>query len=82
MCLAASSASLGLSSALMGLGRLGMLDRKEIAKMMGISPRTMRDRVEPRPDFPKPALKLSRKTVRWDESDVLKWIHRQRLAKS
>lgn len=55
-----------------------MLDRKQIAEMLGIRTDTFRKRVEVRPDFPKPALKLSQKTVRWDGADVSKWIARQR----
>ena len=55
-----------------------MLDRKQIADMLGIRPDTFRKRVESRPDFPKPVLKLSQKIVRWDGADVAKWIARQR----
>lgn len=51
-----------------------MLDRKQIAEMLGISVDAVRRRVETRPDFPKPALRLSRKTVRWEPGDVLKWL--------
>lgn len=59
-----------------------MLDRKQIADMLGVTVDTVRRRVEARPDFPKPAIKLSRKTVRWEPGDVLRWIARQKSAQS
>ena len=55
-----------------------MIDRPTIASMLGVTVETLRRRVETRPDFPKPALRLSRKTVRWDESEVQEWLRRQR----
>ncbi len=60
-----------------------MLDRKQIAEKLGVKPETFRKRVEVRPDFPKPVLRLSRETVRWDDADIEKWLQRQRaLAKA
>lgn len=59
-----------------------MLDRKQIADLLGVTVDTVRRRVEARPDFPKPAIKLSRKTVRWEPGDVLRWIARQKSAQS
>ena len=60
-----------------------MLDRKAIAEMLGISVDTCRRKVEKHPDFPKPVLRLSRETVRWDEADFERWRRRQReLAKA
>lgn len=60
-----------------------MLDRKQIAEKLGVKQETFRKRVEVRPDFPKPVLRLSRETVRWDEADIEKWLTRQRaLAKA
>lgn len=59
-----------------------MLTRQDIANMLGISVETVRRRVEPRPDFPKPAIRLSRKTVRWEPGDVLKWVARQKSAQA
>lgn len=55
-----------------------MIDRKTIAAMIGVSPSTLRQNIEPRPDFPKPALRLSRKTVRWEEADIQRWLKTQR----
>lgn len=34
--------------------------------------------VESRPDFPKPVLKLSQKTVRWEAADIDRWLKQQR----
>ncbi len=47
-----------------------MLNRKDIAEMLGIRADTFRKCVESRPDFPKPALRLSQKMVLWNEVDV------------
>lgn len=55
-----------------------MLDRKQIAERLGVKPDTFRKRIECLPDFPKPALKLSRETVRWDEADIDRWLKKQR----
>lgn len=55
-----------------------MLTREDIASMLGISRDVLRKKVEARPDFPKPALRLSRKTVRWEREDVERWIERQK----
>lgn len=55
-----------------------MLDRKDIAAMLNVSPETFRKSVERRPDFPAPSLRLSRKTVRWDEAEIRRWIGVQR----
>ncbi len=54
-----------------------MLDRKQIAEMLGIRPDTFRKRVETRPDFPKPVLRLSQKMVMWNDADVARWRRRQ-----
>lgn len=55
-----------------------MLSRTEIAARIGITAERFRKLVEPRPDFPKPALRLSRKTVLWEPADVAQWLARQR----
>lgn len=54
-----------------------MLSRQQIAEMLGIRTDTFRKRVETRPDFPKPALKLSQKMVLWNDADVARWKRRQ-----
>lgn len=57
---------------------MAFTDRKAIADMLGVSVDTFRKRIECKPDFPKPVLRLSRETVRWEEADIQKWLHRQR----
>ena len=59
-----------------------MLTRQDIASMLGVTVATVRRRVESRPDFPKPAIRLSQKTVRWEPGDVLKWVARQKSAQA
>lgn len=54
-----------------------MLDRKQIAERLGIRPDTFRKRVECRPDFPKPALRLSQKMVMWNDADIVRWMRKQ-----
>ena len=55
-----------------------MLTRDDIAVMLGVSREVLRKTVEPKPDFPRPALRLSRKTVRWDEADIMRWLAQQK----
>ncbi len=55
-----------------------LIDRKAIAARLGVSVDTLRRSIEPRTDFPKPALRMSRKTVRWDDAEIQKWLARQR----
>lgn len=45
--------------------------------MIGVARSYFVKKVEPRPDFPRPVLRLSRKTVLWDESAVREWLHKQ-----
>ena len=58
-----------------------MIDRQQIAAMLGVTVDTLRRRVEPSAGFPKPALRLSRKTVRWELAEINRWIQRQKSAK-
>ena len=55
-----------------------MLTRQEIAAMLGVTADTLRKRIEIRPDFPRPVLRLSRKTVRWEPADIRRWMDQQR----
>lgn len=55
-----------------------MIDRERIASMLGVTRDYVRTRLEPRPDFPRPALRLSRKTVRWDEGEIARWMKTQK----
>jgi predicted DNA-binding transcriptional regulator AlpA len=54
------------------------ITRAHIATLLGITPERFRKLVEKRPDFPKPALRLSRKTVLWDPSDIQRWLATQK----
>ena len=56
-----------------------MIGTREIADMLGVTREYATDRIVKRPDFPKPALALNQKLVRWEESDVLRWIEEQRI---
>lgn len=56
-----------------------LIDTSDIAEMVGLERGYVRDRITKLPDFPSPALKLSRKTVRWDRQDVVRWIEAQRI---
>lgn len=55
-----------------------MLSRDDIANALRLTKEQVRKVVETRPDFPRPVLRLSRKTVRWLEADVLRWLERER----
>jgi predicted DNA-binding transcriptional regulator AlpA len=55
-----------------------LIDRDHIATLLGMTRAQVRRTVEPREDFPRPVLRLSRKTVRWAEEDVRRWLQQQR----
>jgi predicted DNA-binding transcriptional regulator AlpA len=55
-----------------------MMNRAEIAALLRVTTDTLRKRIEARPDFPRPALRLSRKTVLWDEAEIRRWMERER----
>ena len=54
-----------------------MLTRDDIAQRWRITTETLRKRFECEPDFPKPALKLSRRTVLWAEADIARFEARR-----
>jgi predicted DNA-binding transcriptional regulator AlpA len=56
-----------------------MLTRKDMAAKLNIPVASFIRLVESRADFPKPAVRLSRETVRWEEADFERWLrtHRQ-----
>jgi predicted DNA-binding transcriptional regulator AlpA len=54
-----------------------MLTREEIAARLNVSTDVLRKTVETRRDYPKPVLRLSRKTVRWSEDDIERWLKKQ-----
>lgn len=45
----------------------------DIAKAFGVARRTVTDKWTKRPDFPAPVLRVSRKIVRWNPDDVMRW---------
>lgn len=57
-----------------GEGVTSLLSIDDIAKMLGVEYRHVRDRLSKRPDFPRPALNLSQKTRRWDRAKVQEWV--------
>jgi len=46
---------------------------KDISGLLGVCHRHCVDRIIKRPDFPKPAINLSRRIKRWSRADILKW---------
>lgn len=56
------------------------LSTQELAKLLGMSPTYVRDRLVKRPDFPRPALSLSQKLRRWNSIDVGNWIIQQQAS--
>jgi predicted DNA-binding transcriptional regulator AlpA len=51
---------------------------QDIAKFFGVKLRTVTDKWTKRPDFPPPAQRISRKTVRWKAEDVQAWATAER----
>lgn len=49
---------------------------EDIARTMGASVRTVRDRWVHQPGFPRPALQPSPRKRRWNVSDVMRWAAR------
>lgn len=50
-----------------------LMTTKDISGLLGVCHRHCVDRIIKRPDFPKPALELSRRVRRWSRADVLRW---------
>lgn len=57
---------------------MNLLTRKDIASRLDVSVDYLRKKVETRPDFPKPAFRLSREMVRWEAVDIDRWMSRQK----
>lgn len=53
-----------------------LIERKIIAEKLSVSPRTLRECIEPLPGFPKPAIFISQKTIRWREDEIDAFIER------
>lgn len=56
-----------------------MIGTGEIAEMLGLTRVYVTDRLTKRPDFPPPAIDLSRKIKRWRKADVEEWMEKQAL---
>ena len=50
----------------------------EMADVLKESRQWVRDKLVKRADFPRPALVLSRKVVKWDAADWEKWLEKKR----
>ena len=50
----------------------------DIAARIGERREFVRDTLVKRPDFPRPVLVLSRKIVKWDASDLDKWLEKKK----
>lgn len=55
-----------------------LLDTSDIASMLGVSTKHVRERLVHTPDFPRPTLALSQKMRRWDVQDISAWLEKQR----
>ena len=51
-----------------------LLTIDNIAALLGLERRYVRDKIVKRPDFPMPAVALSQKVRLWKQSDVEAWI--------
>ena len=57
---------------------MDLIDTADIAAALGVQRAYAADRVVKRPDFPRPVLRLSQKTVRWARADFERWLQAQR----
>lgn len=55
---------------------LTLLDTAQIAALLNVTREHVTDKLTKAPGFPAPAVDLSRKMRRWDESEVLEWLRR------
>lgn len=51
-----------------------LLDTGAIARLLGLNREYVTDKLTKRPDFPRPALNLSRRLRRWKEADIHAWM--------
>ena len=56
-----------------------LLDVKQVAALLNVSPRTVREKYRNNPKFPKP-YKLNAITMRWDEDEIIAFIQACREA--
>jgi predicted DNA-binding transcriptional regulator AlpA len=47
------------------------LTTEEIATLLGVSRKHVTDRIVTRPDFPAPVIKLSQRTRKWAQAEVI-----------
>ncbi len=50
-----------------------LIDTSDIAEILGVRRDYVTDRLTKRPDFPPPAVNLSRRLRRWRLMDVMRW---------
>jgi predicted DNA-binding transcriptional regulator AlpA len=51
-----------------------LIDTGDIAQMLGVTREHVTNRLTKRPDFPKPAVNISRKLRKWSEDEVRAWM--------
>jgi hypothetical protein len=51
-----------------------LIDTGDIAEILGVRRDYVTDKLTKRPDFPAPAVNLSRRLRRWKLPDVMRWI--------
>lgn len=56
-----------------------LITTADIAAALGSQRAYVTDRVVKRPDFPRPVLRLSQKTVKWARADFERWMDVQRV---
>lgn len=50
-----------------------LMTTKDISSLLGVCHRHCVERIMKRPDFPRPAINVSRRIKRWSRTDILKW---------
>lgn len=50
-----------------------LMTTKDISSLLGVCHRHCVERIMKRPDFPRPAINISRRIKRWSRTDILKW---------
>lgn len=51
-----------------------LLSIDEIAGLLGVLPKTARDKIVTRPDFPAPVFRLSQRIRKWSRDEVLEYL--------
>lgn len=57
---------------------MNLLAVSDIAKLLGLSTRQVRDRLVHEAGFPRPTIALSNKTRRWDMDTIQRWLDVQK----